>query len=287
MTDYSIYPRNARFYTGTERKFGITVKGKPYIVKFRRNSKEGYRFSHVSEYLGSHIFNLLGVSAQESYLGLYNGEEVVCVRDFLEDNEIFVPFNGVGDSSLEEDKEKYQYDYVDIMRMLRENIKLTNVHETVERFWEMFIVDAFLGNFDRHGSNWGFIKKENRYRIAPVFDNGSCLFPQLNTDEKLDAVMSSSDEMDKRVFTFPTSQVKLDGRKSSYYEVISSLRFEECNRALIRITERMQWHKVDRLINETPFISVKRKEFYGQILKARYDKILRSACDALTKYKEV
>ena len=40
-------------------------------------------------------------------------------------------------------------------------------------------MDALLGNFDRHGANWGFIKEDNKYTIAPIFDNGSCLFPNL------------------------------------------------------------------------------------------------------------
>lgn len=281
MTDYSVYPRNNRFYTGTEKKYGITVKDKAYIVKFQKNSPEGCRFNHVSEYLGSHIFNLLGVQAQESYLGLWGEYQVVCIRDFLEDSETFVPFNGVGDSSLDEDKEKYQYDYEDIMRMLRENVKLTNVTETIECFWNIFIVDALLGNFDRHGSNWGFIKIDNQYRIAPVFDNGSCLFPQLNTEEKLDIVLTSEEEMNKRVFTFPTSQVKLNSRKSSYHEVIGSLQFEECNKALSRIMERVEWGKIDALIEATPFISDRRKEFYRLMLRTRHEKILKAAYDAL------
>ena len=36
----------------------------------------------------------------------------------------------------------------------------------------MFVIDAFIANFDRHGSNWGFIKKDNEYGPSPVFDNG-------------------------------------------------------------------------------------------------------------------
>ena len=80
----------------------------------------------------------------------------------------------MGESTLAQDKETYQYDYEDIMQMLRENSKLTNVEETIVIFWQIYVVDALLGNFDRHGSNWGFIKKDNTYSIAPVFDNGSC-----------------------------------------------------------------------------------------------------------------
>ena len=42
---------------------------------------------------------------------------------------MFVPFDDVGESTLDQDKELYQYSYEDIMQMLRDNSKLTNVDE--------------------------------------------------------------------------------------------------------------------------------------------------------------
>ena len=110
MADYSRYPDGGRYYSGAERKKSILISGEPYIVKFQKNSREGSRYNHISEYLGSHIFALLGIDTQETFLGQYNGEDVVVIKDFLGEDEVFVPFNGVGDSSLEQDKEKYQYD---------------------------------------------------------------------------------------------------------------------------------------------------------------------------------
>lgn len=89
-------------------------------------------------------------------------------------------------------------------------------------FWEMFIVDALLGNFDRHGMNWGFIKRDNAYALAPVFDNGSCLFPNMTDEDEMASIVTSPEETAKRVYGFPLSQIKLRGRKSSYYEVINS-----------------------------------------------------------------
>ncbi|MHB1485552.1 MAG: HipA domain-containing protein [Saccharofermentanales bacterium] len=281
MTDYSKYPVSNRYYTGAEMKVGIMIKGKPYFVKFRKNSPEGLRFNHISEYLGSHIFSFLGINAQETDLGLYDSKEIVLIRDFLEDDETFVPFNGVGDSTLDEDIEKFQYDYNDIIKMLNNNIKLTNVKETIDCFWDMYIIDALLGNFDRHGSNWGFIKKDDEYRIAPVFDNGSCLFPLLNTDEKIDKIILSEDEMNKRIYTFPTSQIKLNGNKSSYFEVINSLAFLECNKALIRIIERFEMSRIERLIENTGLISEKRRDFYKMVIKQRFDKILMASYQKL------
>lgn len=79
------------------------------------------------------------------------------IKDFNKEGSFFVPFNGVGESSLDDEKEGYSYD--DITRMLEANKKITNIEETISSFWDIYIVDALLANFDRHGSNWGFIKK--------------------------------------------------------------------------------------------------------------------------------
>ena len=281
MADYSRYPDGGRYYSGAERKKSILISGEPYIVKFQKNSREGLRYNHISEYLGSHIFALLGIDTQETFLGQYNGEDVVVIKDFLGEDEVFVPFNGVGDSSLEQDKEKYQYSYDDIIEMLQDNIKLTNVEQTIDLFWDMFIVDALIANFDRHGSNWGFIKKENKYRLSPIFDNGSSLFPQLNTDQKIEKVLSNQEEIDDRIYKFPTSQVKYNGKKSSYYEIISSLAFDECNKALVRIVEKIDLNKINDLINSIDNITEIRKDFYKTILKQRYEKILLESYNKL------
>ena len=281
MMDYSKYPDGGRFYSGAERKKSIIINGNAYLVKFQKNSREGLRFNHVSEFLGSHIFSMLGIETQETQLGLYSGENVVLIKDFLDEDEVFVPFNGVGDSSLEQDKEKYQYSYEDIIEMLNDNVKLTNVEQTIELFWDMFIVDALIANFDRHGSNWGFIKKYNKYRLSPIFDNGSSLFSQLNNDEKIKAVLNEQKEINQRIYKFPTSQIKYQGKKSSYYEIISSLAFEECNKALIRITERVDLNKINKLIDSIECISDVRREFYKTILKQRFEKILLESYNKL------
>ena len=84
-----------------------------------------------------------------------------------------------------------------------------------------------------------------------------------------------------RIYKFPTSQVKYKGRKSSYYEIISSLAFEECNNALIRIVERVDFDKINKLIDSVENISEKRKEFYKTILKQRYEKILLKSYNGL------
>lgn len=280
--EFSGWPSSGRYYGGTERKIGVLVDGNPYMIKFQKASAFGLRNNHISEHIGSLLFNILGLPAQETLLGTYNGQPVVACRDFIEESEQFVPFNDVGESSLDRDRETYQYDYEDIMQMLRDNSKLTCVQETVSAFWEMYIIDALVGNFDRHGANWGFIKKDNAYRLAPIFDNGSCLFPSLPEDQML-SIVQSPEQTDARVYEFPTSQIRLDGKKSSYHEVISSLAFSECNKALAAVVSRSSLKEVLGSVEGIAELSDTQKQFYCHMLQNRYEKILLASYERLTK----
>lgn len=286
MKDYSVYPIDKGiYYSGAEHKEQITINGFRYIMKYQKNSEIGLLYNHVSEYLGSHVFELLGVTVQETFLGTYQGKNVVLLKNFVEEGEVLVHFNDVGESTLEEDKEMYQYSYEDIQEMLKDNTKLTNVEETVSRFWDMFVIDALNGNFDRHGGNWGFLKRNNQYRIAPVYDNGSGMYPRINTSQQINDVLNSPEEIERRVFQFPTSQIKLNGKKSSYYAVINSLQFEECNQAVLRIVPRIDLAKIEKLIDGIEGIDDLRRTFYKTMYQKRYELILKPAYERIIERK--
>ena len=65
----------------------------------------------------------------------------------------------------------------------------------------MFIVDALIGNWDRHNGNWGFLynSRTDEMTLAPVFDCGSSLFPQAD-DDIMQAVLDDPAERDVRIF---------------------------------------------------------------------------------------
>lgn len=281
--DYSIYEISNINYGGSERKIGIKIENEYYMIKFQKKTAFGKRNNHISEYLGSQIFNMLGVNAQETILGTFKDENVVVCKDFNIDGYQFVPFNDVGESTIEEDKEKYQYSYEDIMSLLLLNKKITNVEDVVSSFWEIYIIDALLDNFDRHGNNWGFLKKNNKYEMAPVFDNGSCLFPNMTNEDEMIYIMNSKEETDKRIYSFPTSQIKLNGKKSSYYDVINSLVYKECNEALIKIFKRINLKEIFNLIDDIKSISEVHKSFYKYMLNERYEKIIKESYNKLEK----
>ena len=285
LFDFTNYPLSGKFYGGTEKKLGILIDGFPYMLKFQKRTPFGLRFNTISEYIGCHVYQMLGFNCQDTFLGTYEGQNVVACKDFVTDGFQFVPFNDVGESTIEEDKEQYQYSYDDIMLLLSANKKLTNVEETISSFFEIYIVDALLGNFDRHGGNWGFLKKDNKYYLAPVFDNGSCLFPSMVDEDEMKQIIDDEEQINMRVYTFPTSQIKLDGNKSSYFEVISSLKYAEINKALKKIYPLIDLEKIFSLIDDVTLISDIHKLYYKTMIKNRYEKIIKFSYEKLAGNK--
>ena len=284
--DYSIFKTNNKIYSGAEKKIGVMINHEDYIIKFQKQTRFGFRNNHISEYIGCRVFESLGIEVQEVYLGTYKENRVVAIKDFVEENQNFVAFNDVGESSIEEDRNKFLYSYEGITNILEANNKLKNQDETVLMFWKLYVVDALLGNFDRHGGNWGFIKESNIYRLAPVFDNGSCLFPNMTDESEMLNIINSEKETNKRVFKFPTSQILLNGEKSSYFEVINSLSYQNCNVALKYVYEHYNNSAIVNIIDKTKFITDVHKEFYKHMISNRFKKIIQSSYEKLVDNNE-
>ena len=71
---------------------------------------------------------------------------------------------------------------------------------------------------DRHNGNWGFLVDDatGQVSLAPVYDCGSCLLPQAD-ETIMRKVLESEAERDSRIYTFPNSMLKQNGRKIVYH----------------------------------------------------------------------
>ena len=145
------------------------------------------------------------------------------------------------------------------------------------------MIDALLGNFDRHNGNWGFLYDPNsrESRIAPVFDCGSCLLPQ--ADEKVMAsVLENEDMLNARVYQFPTSAIKLGSRKINYYDFLTSQSDADCQDALRRICPNVDMAQINSFIDSVPYITDLQKRFYKKYISARYELILQPSLELAT-----
>lgn len=143
------------------------------------------------------------------------------------------------------------------------------------RFWDMFIVDALIGNWDRHNGNWGFLYNNSTDEVvlAPVFDCGSSLYPQAD-DELMTRILNNKNEFNHRIFDIPMSAITYNGKKINYFNFLSEGKFEDCNTALKRILSRIDMKKIYEIIDDTPTVTDIQNEFYKTMLNARKERIL-------------
>lgn len=283
-----------KYYGGRNGgKICIIYNNEEYMLKFpainQGITEHTYSNSCISEYLACHIIQTLGLNVQETLLGEYKVQEntktVVACKDFTDENNILKQFAELKNGQIETSKNGYGTELSEIIEAIEEQ-QVYDTKELKEFFWDMFIADALVGNFDRHNGNWGFLinEKLRKIQIAPIYDCGSCLYPQL-TDERIQEIINNEKEIDSRVYVFPTSSIKENNIKINYYDYISSLKNEDCNSALRRIVPLINLENINNIIEGTASISNVRKDFYKKIIRERYYKILKYSFDKLTKEK--
>lgn len=294
MIDFSKCEVNKFKYYGGKNggKICIVYNGEDYMLKFPPVNEAGsneheYSNSCVSEYVTCHIIKILGLNVQETILGTYtinnHKKIVVACKDFTAYDVIFKQFAELKNSQIETSKNGYGTELSEVLETI-ENQLIYDVNELKEFFWNMFVADSFVGNFDRHNGNWGFLINESiqKIDIAPIYDCASCLYPQL-TDKKITEIINNKEEMEARVYVFPTSALKENDKKINYFEFITSLKNDDCNQALLRIYSKIDMEKINHIIDDTPSISNIRKEFYKKILNMRYEKILKYSYEKLCR----
>ena len=216
FTNCRILP--GRAYNGANgNKIAVDYRGTAYMLKFppsaeRKPTELSYTNSCISEHIASSIFQMLGIKAQETMLGTFTvkgKEKLVCAcKDFTVGGKRLLDFCSIKNTVLDSDSNGSGTELADVLDAIDKQ-RYISPEVLREHFWEMFIGDALLGNFDRHNGNWGFLYDDNtgETEIAPVFDCGSCLLPQAD-DRVMEAVLSDESELHARIFRFPTSALK-------------------------------------------------------------------------------
>ncbi|WP_313165268.1 HipA domain-containing protein [Sedimentibacter sp.] len=266
-------------------KIGIIYNGESYMLKFppeaKINKVLSYSNSTISEYIGCKIYNAIGISAQETILGtfIYKGKNkiVVACKDLETDGYILKDFASLKNTIIDSAGSGYGTELSDILQAIDEQDFISPI-ELKKFFWDMFVIDAFLGNFDRHNGNWGFLINPTKgdVKISPVFDCGSCLFAESDIEIKRQ-IMKKKAELEYRLYVIPKSSITHKDKKIIYFDFLKSGQNKDCTKSLMDITNRIDLNKVNEIIDGIDLISEEEKEFYKFLLKARKEEILDKA----------
>lgn len=294
--------RNLEYGGRDSRKKGILYNNEYWFLKFQNShfsNKKTHNLSSqnypLSEYLGCHIFNILGYKAQDTLLGVYfNSEENVLIsacKDFIKDdtNELFIPYKSLKNDTNYLLKEKlaalnaYPESIQETLLQLSHNTILQSIPLVREKFWEIVIVDLLINNLNRTDEDWGVIKYKDRsqYELAPVFDCGNSFYGNID-EEDISYLLKDEKLLINTALKVITSFKDNDGKYISLVDLFS-LNIEEIQNSKSKIRTLIN-NKLDEIIsfiNSIPtyykdilIMSDQRKAYYIASLKIRVEKLL-------------
>lgn len=283
MIDFTSAKVKNKAYAGANgSKISVIYNNEQYMLKFPPlptiNKEMSYTNSCISEYIGCKIFDSVGIPVQETVIGTYtsNGREkiVVACKDFTSPGITLQDFASLKNRIIDSERNGYGTELNDILSTIDEQTSMDS-DAIKTRFWDMFIVDALIGNWDRHNGNWGFLYNNSTDEVvlAPVFDCGSSLYLQVD-DELMTIILNNKNEFNHRIFDIPLSAITYNGKKINYFNFLSEGIFEDCNTALKRILSRIDMKKFYEIIDGTPTVTDIQNEFYKTMLTARKERIL-------------
>lgn len=288
MIDFNNAKETINKFSGSELKKTIIYNNEVYMLKFpdpireKRNSLS-YKNNQFSEYIGCKIFESCGIAVQETLLGKYtiNDKEkiVIACKDFTQDGKNLIEFSKIANADVISEK-KSDLAIENVYELINNSTFITNKEDIISSFWDMFVVDALIGNNDRHFNNWGLIENKGGVSFAPVYDCGSSLSPLLSDIdmEKIinDPVFFKNNEYNAR------SAYKLNGKSIFYHEIFKSPPIHLA-KSIKKIVPKIDINLIQNIITNTPFISKIRANYLINAISLRYENIILPSFKKLSK----
>ena len=178
-------------YGGYTRKCGkIDIDGNRWMIKFeKRHSFKSVPLNLFNQHINSEILRLCGFNVQETFLGVCDDFLVLCCKNFVPSNSKLITF----DVFLRQLYNSYELteivDLAHFERVLNENEILRPYKDNLAKsFWDMVVLDTFIGNIERTISDFGYLISKDSVTPSPLYDNRtnclSCTIP-LRQNEKV------------------------------------------------------------------------------------------------------
>lgn len=199
-------PENARENTedtGTKEKFWFqdSQLGLCLYKKARKNTGEDW-----AEKITAELCKLLNIPHAEYELAVYQNEKGVVSKSFLPNNARLVLGNEILADQFsdypQEISNPSNHTLDNIFTAFHKNLSLNlplnwqpveGIKTAIDTFIGYLLLDAWIGNSDRHHENWAFINLRGKDYLAPTYDHGSSL-GRNESDEKRKARLHTKDK---------------------------------------------------------------------------------------------
>ncbi len=310
--------RNGYYGGAAGDKDGIIFNGEPWIAKYPKSNKgmaKNDKLSRtaqtpLSEYIGSHIYGILGYPVHETLLGIRHGFVVVVCKDFCDENTRLLEMRTLKNIHIPEMNKKFQMDLhetddshlVDLNELFIHfelNPEISKIKGVAERFWNQVVIDGLIGNNDRNNGNWGILSCGNKRELAPIFDNGAAFYPKKST-LAIEQILKLPEADQARNNSNIQEPFTLDGEHHLNYRLMLELdetkipaaQVELLKDAIIKNTELVEskLDEINSLFKSIPnehngleIISNPRREYYLKSFMTRFNDVLKKRRDEILK----
>lgn len=292
-------------YTGDAgSKEGIIYNDENWLIKYPKSTKRmnridtSYTTSSLSEFIGSHIYEILGYDVHKTLLGIRNNKLVVACKDFCINGKELREIRAIKNIYNEELSRKLEEQlhsinsnhYVDLQEILihlENNPILSKIPNIKARFWDCVVIDGLINNNDRNNGNWGLLYQNGNYELAPIYDNGASFSNKLS-DNQIENIILSKEKLEQSALNTTTAYSWND--HVLLYKEILNLENAELKQSILKLTpiieQKMPEIKnfmdgIPEEENNLSVLSKERKVFYWQSLELRFKEIL------LKRYMEI
>ena len=172
LNGYQIKEKISIGTSGSRLKLWLEKDNNIVLLKIPKVHTSGEAtFEDISEYLVYNVFKNFGFSIIPSYLGIYKGlrgsftfknENIYELTDYLSSEYIDYDFTKFASTD-------FTYNIETLSKLLNGN-----------EFWNMMLLDFFIGNSDRHPGN---IMIDEKFNVVELIDNGSSLLATIEEND--------------------------------------------------------------------------------------------------------
>ena len=281
MKEYSVKVANKdfKFLNGEINTKGSRVKriviDKKGNKAFFKYEGQGYLVSEAcSEKMSYEIAKVLNYKCARIELAKDQQGTIGVLNYLFVDNCVSEHTDAVSYLNIHDNERSKYYTISNIKKVLDELDK-----NLFADFIKIMIFDALVGEQDRHEENWGIQKREDKYILSPLYDNGCNLLRNFKDESYANDYYNGIKNFNSYIYKSKTIIYKEDNKKQyKHFELIEYLNnnYHDIVQKEINNLNNLTDNIIESIVQKIPgnLITKKHKEYIIYYLKKRRDILL-------------
>lgn len=147
-----------------------------------------------------------------------------------------------------------------------------------ENFLKIILFDALTGEQDRHEENWGVTRKNGKYKLSPLYDNGCNLLKDFYDINYAEKYYSGQKDFQAYIKRSKSSIRDNNGKKYNHFKLVEEMykKYPNIMSKEIKNLKKLKDSIIEKIVNGIPneLMSEQQKKFVIKYIKIRRDSLM-------------